>query len=178
MAVCCPCTRARLPRAQQPLQFPQEVYSAAQRKQCESVFVISLTKMPVVIIPLLLSGVKLRLTTKAGLLYLRVLRVMRSVGRPLVALDRRSALRLRYLRSFCALQSLRKDGHRRHGAEVVQVLLHDSLGVERNQCQLGELWCGIPAWYREHGLDTLMKIAIDTIEEQVYEWPIANGYQV
>ncbi len=134
--------------------------------------------MPVVIIPLLLSGVRLRLTRKAGLLYLRVLRVMRSVGRPLLTPDRGSALRLRYLRSYCALQSLRKDGHRRHGAEIVHLMLHESLGVEQNQGELGALWCGIPAWYRERGLDTLMKIAIDTIEEQVYEWPIANGCQV
>lgn len=132
--------------------------------------------MPVVIIQLFVSGVKLRLTAKAGLLYLRVLRIMRSVGKPL--LRDRPDLRLRYLRSFCALQSLRKDGHRRHGAEIVSVLLHESLGVEQNQGELGGLWGGIPAWYRERGLDTLMKICIDTIEQQVYEWPEANGYQV
>ncbi len=134
--------------------------------------------MPVVIIPLLVSGVKLRLTAKAGLLYLRVLRIMRSVGKPLHRDRGDRDLRLRYLRSFCALQSLRKDGHRRHGAEIMSVLLHESLGVEQNQGELGGLWCGIPAWYRERGLNTMMKICIDTIEQQVYEWPEANGYQV
>ena len=105
-------------------------------------------------------------------MYLRVLRVMRSLGAPL---SRRSDLqRLRYLRAFCVLGSLRRVCHRKDGTRLVQILLHDYMGVEQNQGQLGALWRGIPSWYREQGIETLIAVAIDTLEEQVYEYSAAH----